>query len=195
VQEEDVSGTEAEHHQRMAVQAIAQPSPERARAVFLHGERLDIAQTAAVEIAGAGVMGGVGMAPDAVGREGQHAGNPAEPVVCQPMTEERAVPAIVLDGEEAHEETGGGDGQRQGQPVADVERRPGQGPKACQRHNRDGDLDDAAAGAGLPVACENFRPGAGIGHGRGGNRGVLAVFQSRRFPVQRHRLAVPTPGL
>ena len=189
LQKEDIGGTEAEHHQRMAVQAIAQPSPERARAVFLDGERVDVTQPAAVEIAGAGMMGGMGVAPHGVGREGEHAGDPAEPVVCLAVAKEGAMTAIVLDGEKPHEKSGGGDGQRQGQPVADVERRPGQHPKGGQRHDGDGDLDNAPAGAWLPVARKNLCPGASVRHCHGGRRGVLAVFQSRgSFPVQRQRL-------
>ena len=109
LQEEEIGRAEAEHHQRMAIQAIAQPPPERARAVFLDGQRVDVADAAAVEIAGAGVMHGVGAAPHVIGRQRQHAGDAAEPVVGQPVAEEGAVAAIVLDQEQPHQEAGGGD--------------------------------------------------------------------------------------
>src|SRR4029453_14667183 len=100
-------------------QAIAQPAPEGAGAVFFDGERVDVAQAAAVEIAGGGVVRGMGGAPPAIRGEGQHTGGAAEPVVGQPVTEEGAVAAIMLDGEEPHEEAGSGYRQRQGQPIAD----------------------------------------------------------------------------
>ena len=104
--------------------------------------------------------------------------------LAKPVTEEGAVAAIMLDGEKPHEEAGGGDRQRQGQPIADVERCPGQHPKRGERHDRDGDLDEAAAGARLPVACEDLRPRAGVPHGRGDSRGILSTFQPGSFPVQ-----------
>jgi len=93
------------------------------------------------------------------------------------MTKEGAMAAIVLDGKQPHQESGGRDGQRQGQPIADVEGRPRQHPKRGQRHDRNGNFDDAAAGARLAVAREKLRPGAGIRHSRGRSRGMLAVLQ------------------
>src|SRR6266545_8068033 len=113
LQDEEIGRPEAEHHQRMAIQAIAQPAPEGAGTVLFDGERLDVAQAAAVEIAGGGVVRGMCVAPYAVRSEGQHAGDAAEPVVGRPVTEEGAVAAIMLDGEKPHEEAGSGYCKRQ----------------------------------------------------------------------------------
>ena len=66
LQEEQVGRAEAEHDQRMAIEAIAQPLPERARPVFLDRQRVDVADAAAVEIAAVGVVHGVGAAPPVV---------------------------------------------------------------------------------------------------------------------------------
>ena len=79
LQDEEIGRADAEHHQRMAVQAIAQPAPEGAGTVLVDGQRLDVADAAAVEIAGAGVVRGCGVAPHVVRREGQHAGRRGRP--------------------------------------------------------------------------------------------------------------------
>src|SRR5688572_17884498 len=184
LQDEEIGRPEAEHHQWMAIEAIAQPAPEGAGTVLLDSERLDVAHAAAVEIAGGGVVRGVCVAPHVVRCEGQHTSDAAEPVVGQAVTEEGAVAAIMLDGEKPHEEAGGGDRQRQGQPIADVECCPGQHPKRGERHDRDGDLDEAAAGARLPVAGEDLGPRTRVPRGRGGSRGILTTFQPESFPVQ-----------
>ena len=60
--------------------------------------------------------------PEIVRRQRQHADHAADPVVHQPMAEERAVAAIVLDHEQADQKAAGGNGQQQIKPVADMER-------------------------------------------------------------------------
>src|SRR2546430_12673079 len=98
----------------MAVQPIAQPVPQGTRAIFLDRERVDIAYAAAVEIAGMGMVRGMGTQPPVMRRQSQHAERPTEPCVGQPMPEEGAVTAIVLDEEQPDHEGGGGQGEREG---------------------------------------------------------------------------------
>ena len=176
LQEKQIGGTDAEHDQRMPVQPIAQPGPQGTCAIFLDRECVDVTDAATVEISSGGMVRGVGTPPQVVRREGQHAEHATEPGVGQPMPEEGAVAAIVLDEEQSHHEGRGGHGKRQRQPIADVERGPGQHPECHQRQQRYADLDQAAAGAGLPVACQKLRPKTGILGCRGACRRVLVDF-------------------
>ena len=97
------------------------------------------------------MVDGVALPPMAVGGQGQHADGAAEPVVGPAAAEERAVAAIVLDHEQAHQEPRRRDGQEQGQPVAVAEAEPHQEPQGGERH-----------GGGAPA-----RPGCGRGSARG----------------------------
>ena len=94
------------------------------------------------------------MAPVSVGGQRQHADDPAEPVVGAPGMEERAVAAIVLDHEQADQETGRGHRQQQGQPVADAKAEPHRQPERRERCRRQRELGQARRGIGLPVGCE-----------------------------------------
>ena len=51
LQNEQIGRTDAEHDDRMPVQAIPQPAPSRQRQIFAHGEGVDVADAAAIEIA------------------------------------------------------------------------------------------------------------------------------------------------
>lgn len=170
-----------EQHQRVAVEPVAQAAEQRQRAVFRDGQRIDVAHAAAFEIAAGGVVRGVALAPEAERREREHAGDAADPLVRQLAAEERAVAAIVLDHEQPHQEGRREDDERQRQPIADIERRPGQRPQGGQRHDGDGDLDDAAHGARLIIARENLRPGAGIRRRRFTAPGILTMTQRNNF--------------
>ena len=103
------------------------------------------------------MMDGVGAPPEVVGRERQHADHAADPVVREPVAEEGAVAAIVLDHERPHQEPGGRNRQQQRQPpIAEIERRPSQGPQRHERRERDRDLDDAAGVVRVAIAREDF---------------------------------------
>ena len=86
---------------------------------------MDIARSALVEIAGGGVMDGMGATPVVVGREGENADGAAGPVVGAAPWEEGAVAAIVLQGEKANQKAGRGNGQQKPPPetVGDGKRR------------------------------------------------------------------------
>ena len=135
--EEQIGRADAEHHRRMAIEPVAQPAPARQRQIFAHRQRVDVAHAAALEIAGGGVMHGMRAPPEIVGRQREHAERAADPVIGEAMAEERAVPAIVLDHEQAHQEAGGRNGEQQGQPpeaemnrtATSAPRAPASGPK------------------------------------------------------------------
>ena len=98
-----------------------------------------------------------------VGGQGQDADRAAEPVVGPAAAEERAMAAVVLDHEQAHQEARGRDGQEQGQAVAGVaQAEPHQEPQGRERHGGDGQFGQAAGKAGLAVGCQDLRPAAGI---------------------------------
>ena len=130
---------------------------------------------------------GVRAPPYVVRRERRHADDSPDPVVGQPLAEESAVAAIVLDGEKPDQEARCGDGQRQGEPVADIERRPGERPQGGERHDGDGDLDDAAGVARLPIPRQKLRPGTGIGYARVSFQRFLVVCQLGELSCQGQR--------
>ena len=97
--EEQVGRAQAEHDDGVPIDAIAQPPPRRQREVLTHGERVDIPDPAAVEIARCRVVDGVSASPEVVRRERQHPDHASDPVIGETAMEEGAVTAIVLDHE------------------------------------------------------------------------------------------------
>ena len=81
-----------------------------------------------------------------------------DPVVGEPMAEEGAVPAIVLDHEQAHEKAGSRNDQKQSDPVAEIERGPHRDPQQHKRTCGDDKLDDGARTARLAVGSKASRP-------------------------------------
>jgi HemY protein len=65
--------------------------------------RQQIADTAAIEVAGSGMMNRMRAAPAVVGRQREHANDAADPVIRQTAGKKSAMTAIVLDHEQAHE--------------------------------------------------------------------------------------------
>jgi hypothetical protein len=181
LQQEQVGRTDAEHDQRMPVQAIADPSPQRPGAKLAHRQRVDIADAAAIEVSGSRVVDGVVVAPVVVGRHGQHATDAADPVIRQAVTEEGAVTAIVLDHEQPHHQPPCRHGEKQRDPISEVQAEPHQRPQGDKRHDRDRDLDAAAPIAGLAVARKVSRQELRLRRRCGGMRGVLAGLQSSAF--------------
>ena len=56
LQQEQVGRADAEHHDGMAIDAIAQTTARRARAIFRYRQRVDVADAAAGKIPRGGVM-------------------------------------------------------------------------------------------------------------------------------------------
>ena len=115
--EEDPGGADAEHHHRMTVEPVLRAAPPWQRAILADGERMDVAGSALVEIAGGGVMDGMGAAPVIVRREGEDADGAAGPVVGAAPREQSAMAAIVLQGEKPDQKSGRRDGQQKPPPV------------------------------------------------------------------------------
>ena len=103
------------------------------------------------------------------------------------MPEEGAMAAIMLNGEQPHQEGAGRQGERQGQPVADIKGRPRQHPEGGQWNDREGDLEDAPGSAGLPVTREDLGPGSGLHRGRRLDRAVFIASQSGNLPAHSPR--------
>jgi hypothetical protein len=148
----------------MTVQPVFQAAPARQRQIFFHRQRIDVADAAAFEIAGAGMMNGMAAAPEIVGRAGQDAERAADPVIDRFVAEERAVAAIVLNHEQPHQEAGGRHRQQQRQPPEAVTvGQPHCHPERDQGACADADFENAAPGARLAIAQQPLGPGARVG--------------------------------
>jgi hypothetical protein len=134
---EDEAGPESELDQGVPVEAVKHPPGGAHGPVFLDGEGVDGARHATVEVAGGGVVDGVRLAPVGVGREREHAQDSAGPVVGGLGREERSVPAVVLDHEDAHQEGRGRNREQEPGPPAPLNAhqrgRPEQG-EGDERH-------------------------------------------------------------
>ena len=187
LQQEQIGRSDAEHHQRVPVQAVADAAQARQSQIFAHRQGVDVSDSAPVEITGIGVVDGVGAAPEIVRRKGQHADDASNPVVGDSMTKECAMAAIVLDHEQPHQQAGGRHRQQQAEPISEVECRPHQGPEQDQWHNRDDQFDHAAAAARLTVTRQNARPQPSVGDGSGRLGctaiGVLQDYDPRLAPL------------
>src|SRR6516162_5452831 len=103
LQQKQIGWSDPEHDERMAVKSVFQTAPPRTSLVFAHCQGIDIADTAPVEVTGAGVMDRMRAAPPVVRRQREHANDAADPVVRQTVGEEGAMAAVVLNHEEAQE--------------------------------------------------------------------------------------------
>ena len=162
LEEKKIGRPEAEHDGWVPVEAVPKPPPSGQRQVFAHSQGADVTDPAALEIAGRGVMNGMGPTPQIVRCQCQHADDAPDPVIRNLVTEESAVAAIVLDHEQPHEESRGRHCEEKAEPVAEIEGRPHQHPEQNERSSRDDDLDRAAPAARLTVAGEDLCPDARI---------------------------------
>jgi hypothetical protein len=83
----------------MPVKPIAQPPRPRHARELGDRQRVDVTDAALVQIAGPGMVHGVGAPPEVVGAERQHPDQSPRPIVRPLAAEKRAVPAVVLDQE------------------------------------------------------------------------------------------------
>ena len=109
------------------------------------------------------MVDGMRAPPKIVGCQSHHADHTTNPVVDDALAEKRAMAAIVLDHEEAHQKPGRGQRKQQAKPVSDIEGGPHQEPQEHKRQHRNHDLEDAARTVRLAIAGEDVRPGAQIG--------------------------------
>src|SRR5437762_8098815 len=142
----------------MAVHAILEPRPARPAEVLVHGQGIDVAEPAMLEVARRGVVERVGLLPVVVRRQGEHPEDRADDVRRARRPEERGVPAVVLDDEQANEEEGRGYGKEQGEPVADPEARVHECPRAGEQRRGGRELPHAAFELRTLVARQARRP-------------------------------------
>ena len=143
----------------MAVETVAEPVAPIAGEIFADRQRIDVADAAPVEIARGRMMDRVAAPPVVVGRHGDDADRPADPVVGGLARKERAVPAVVLDHEEADEEPRRERRHREREPDlaiarGDEHRRP----QRDEGQHGDRELEDAARCARAAVGGERPRP-------------------------------------
>jgi hypothetical protein len=123
-------------------------------------------------------MNGVTASPAVVWRQGQHADRPSEPVIGAAVPEKGAVPAIVLDHEQPHQEACRRNGEQQADPIAGAERRPHRKPEQGERHRRDDELREAAREAGLAIPPKDRAPSARWVRA-GGHQGPIRTIPDR----------------
>ena len=164
--QEHIERADPEHHQRMAIEPIAEPVAPVAGEIFPDCEGIDVADAAPVEIARRRVMDRVAAPPVIVRGHRQDADRPADPVVDGLIGHERAVPAVVLDHEEADEQAGRerrhGEGE---QELAVARSDQHRGPQRDEGQDGHSQLERAARRARPAIGNERLRPIA-RGHGR-----------------------------
>src|SRR5436305_14967238 len=128
------------------------------------------------------MMHRVGVAPEVVRRECQHAEHAPDPVVEPAAAEKRAMAAVMLDHEQAHQETGRRYGEQQADPVTEVKAEPRRGPQHGEWSKRDKNLNEAAPGIWAAVARKDFRPA----------RRVVCCRSRSRAIVHRHIRLIPS---
>lgn len=162
--QEEVGRSDAEHHEGMPVDAVLEAAPPAPILVFAHRQGVDVADAPGVEVADARMVDRVAAAPVVVGRLGEDAEQPPGPVIRPSPWKERAVPAVVLDHEQPHQERGR---QRQEHGVekhpAVGEGRSHQRPPGGERDECDQEFEHGPAPVGLPVGAEAAHP---VGFGR-----------------------------
>ena len=141
LQEEQVERYNAKQEKRIADQAVHGPAGPVLLPVFPDRQGGQVAGAALVEIAGGGMMHRMVLAPDIIGRQRQDTQQPADPVAQPAVLEERAVAAIVLDHEQAHQKGRIRQCQRHRQPGADRQRPPGQRPDRHEWHQCNGQFE------------------------------------------------------
>ena len=177
--------------QRMARQPIEKAAPRRQRPVFVDGEAggIDVgAGIALVEIVPDGVVAGMLAPPVGIGREREHAAKRPTRLFALRRAKERAVAAIVLDDEDAHQKRAGRYGERERQPIGNLKRpvhqRAGAGEKdRCE--------ETTAKGCEARRALSNwFHRGSEIADGIGscGQNNSSYQIGTKPYHARRRRL-------
>jgi hypothetical protein len=126
--------------------------------IFAHGQRIDVTDAPLIEVAGTGVMRVVAAPPSVVGRQGQRADRPPNPVIGSPRSEKSTMTAIMLNNEEADEQARCGKRQEQCKSVAERKHRPHQEPDQTEGSYCNSEFEGAARGARLAIAIEKGSP-------------------------------------
>ena len=136
---------DAEHHERVAEEAVAEPLRPRQRVVLGDGQRRHVADAAPVEVAGGGVVDRMAVPPAVERREDDQPEGDAQPLVRALRRQERAVRAVVEEDVGAQQEAGGGDRDGEHEQVRDVEREVHQDREREVGHDRGRDVQQRAA--------------------------------------------------
>jgi len=161
-QDEQIGGTYAEHHDRMPVQAIEDPTPSRPRDKLTDGQHVNVADASLVEIARARVMARMAPSPVIVRREGCNADRAANPIVRKAAMKERPVTAIMLDHEETDDQARRRHDQQQATPIAMDKNNPHHSPDDKEGTRRDRQFEHAACIVGLAITGELLCQRAGF---------------------------------
>jgi hypothetical protein len=152
-------GPNHEQHQRVAIYPVTDPLPETERPVFLYGQRCNVAVTPAVKVAGRGMVQGVLPAPVVVRRQRQHAEQTPDPVVDLAGTEQRTMPAIMLNDEHAHQQCTGKRRKRPRGQHGILQQPVHQGPNAHESCKCNDDFKHCPAVISLTIWRETRHPG------------------------------------
>ena len=147
----DQSGPIAEHHERVAEEAVGEALLPGLRVVLLDGPGRNVALAAAVEVAGGAVVDGVVEAPVLERLPDEQRGEAADPAVGRLALEERAVAAVVEDDEGAQQEAAGRNRQPERQPDRLAERQVHEHRQRQIRHDGGREVEQAAAEPRLGV--------------------------------------------
>ena len=97
LQQEEIGRSKSKHDGGMTIEAIAQTSEPGTREVLAHGQRLDVADAAAIQVARRRMVDCMRATPDVIRRECQDAENPANPVIRRTMPEKCTMAAVMLN--------------------------------------------------------------------------------------------------
>ena len=189
-QQELIRRADSEKDDRISVNSIHQAAATVQREEFRHGQRIDIADAARIEIAGAGMVNGVGAPPVIIGGQRHHPENAADPIIAFPVAKESAMPAIMLDEEEPEQEGPCRYRQQEARHEAIGEREPDKQPQGNEGHGCKAKLDQALPAKRLPERKDRLQQDMGIsgaGGGRGGDQGMrsgVAMVESILFSTQ-----------
>ena len=150
----------------MSVQAVAEPVPAGERQILADSQGIDVADAAAIQITGTGVVDCMASTPKIIRRQRQHPDHPAGPVAAASSREERTVPAIMLDHEQADQQARG----RQYQQCVEPEMSQVQGdehhrPGKRERDRREREFEHTARRIWLAIAAQLPHPIPLIGLG------------------------------
>ena len=140
------------------------------------------ASAIALEVSRRTVMDRMGAPPHIIRRQGQNPDDPADPVADRAFLKERAVAAIMLNGEQPEQERRIQNRQSKGQPVTDRKRHPRQRPKRHERDNAYPQLERAAQLVRFAILGQGLDP-VTPGHGTGNGRGWLEFGKNCHTPA------------
>ena len=107
-EEKQKGRTRSEENDRIAVESVNKPSPDWRREIFVGRHRPNIADAAAVEVAGRSMMAVMRQPPVFKRRESQYAGDIPENRIGPMRREKRAMATIVEQDEDTNQQTARG---------------------------------------------------------------------------------------